>query len=268
MTSMRYLLSLFAGLIFVATVSAQSDDGVGSFGIEWGTGQVICTGDSDDADASSDPSYARAAAWDRRVLGAVGKGCGQLTPLDGGTWGASEPFKGRDSQGLSADFRLYVLHDRYAWQLGSATRIEDDGAPANLAAVLETPEFRSRFCAAKAAFSVGAASHEGPTEPNHRLAEARAEAVITRLRDVRAGCPAGSIPILYAINLGEHQNRCVDADRCADSSAAQRRVIMVAAEDLALGVNLEEALRQGIETQDVFRDVSVDDYDLFNVAAY
>lgn len=263
---LRSSLVIACSIVIAGGAGAQSDTR-GSFGIEWGTGKIICTDDADSGAApEEDPSYARAAMWDQLVLGEASQICASvLTPLDGGTWGASAPFSGTDSQGLSADFRLYVLHDRFSWRMGSTQDVEDAGAPAELADMLTTPEFFARFCAAKAAFSLGTASHEGPTPANHRLAGQRAVRVTRQLEAARGDCAPGQIPILYAINLGEHQNRsgCTSNGACAGSTAAQRRLIIVAAEDLALGVNLREALRAGMEEQEVFRDLSLDDYDLF-----
>ena len=147
--SLRFGLSLALGLIMSPAIYAQGGDS-GSFGIEWGTGEIICTDDADSrADQAEDPSYARAAMWDQLVLGDASTICASvLTPLDNGTWGESAPFAGADSQGLTADFRLYVLHDRFSWAMGSAENVEDDGAPAELAGMLSTPEFFARFCAA------------------------------------------------------------------------------------------------------------------------
>lgn len=253
-----------------ATAHAQ-ESAPQTYGLEWGTGNVICTDDSDDREAdTADPSYARAAAWDEKYLTSLSQTCEGLTPLDGGTWGATAPFTGADRDGRSAEFRLYVLSDQYAWKLGSASEILDSGEPADLATVLSTPQFQSKFCSANAAFSIGAASHEGPTAPNHRLASARSEAITSRLQTNRSGCPPGQIPILFAITLGEHQNRsgCTTNGKCSSGSAPQRRVVMVAAEDITLGVNLEQALRAGIVRQNVFRGFSVDDYDLFDVVSY
>lgn len=244
----------------------------GSFGIEWGTGRVICTGDYDsNVDEAADSSYARSAAWDRMVFGEVGGGCApDLTPLDGGTWGKTQPFEGTDEQGLSAEFVLYVLHDRFSWALGSASRITDDGAPADLASVLSTPQFSQAFCSAPAAFSVGAASHEGAPAPNHRLARQRGQHIVELLTTARRNCAPGQIPILFAVNLGQHQNRsgCTTDSDCAGTTGPQRRVVIVAAEEASIGVNLEAALRSAIEGQQVFRGFSVDDYDLFEVSEF
>lgn len=264
--------ALCLAMMGAAHSMAEAERPPNTFGIEWGTGNVICTDDGDEQETeNTDPSYARAAAWDARHLGEVAEACApDLTPLDGGTWGQSRPFRGSDAEGRSAEFRLYVLSDQYAWKLGSSTEILDNGAPADLSAVLATPQFQAKFCSANAAFSVGAASHEGPTEPNRRLARARGASIITRLKTNRAACPPGQIPILFAINLGEHQNTsgCTTEGTCSDDSAPQRRVITIAAEDITLGVDLEEALRTGIERQNVFRGFSVDDYDLFEVISY
>ena len=268
-------MTFFAKLLAVATVllclsplaEAQSES-EGSFGIELGTGKIICTGDGDSALAELDDSYARSLAWDRRVLG-IDNVCAEqeLTPMDGGTWGASQPFAGTDSQGLSADFRLYVLSEDYSWAFGSSRRIEENGAPAAMTDVVTTPEFTARFCGAKAAFGVGAASHEGATDVNHRLAQSRAGTIGAALSTHRRSCTGETLPILYTLSMGEHQNvEGVPAD--PQRTAPQRRVIIVAAEDMMLGVNLREALRQGIERQNVFKAISVDDYDLFDILDY
>ncbi|MEO0466812.1 MAG: hypothetical protein AAF216_09735 [Pseudomonadota bacterium] len=264
---MKGYVSLCAGALVsscFAMASAQSVE-QGSFGIELGTGKIICTGDADSDLSQLDDSYARSLEWDRRVLG-LDNMCDvqELTPIDGGTWGASAPFAGQDSQGLSADFRLYVLSEDYSWVFGSSRSIEESGAPAAMSDVVTTPQFTERFCGAKAAFSVGAASHEGATAINHRLSQNRATAIGAALNGSRADCTGATLPILYTLSLGEHQNRegsAADPNR----TTAQRRVIIVAAEDIMLGVNLREALRQGIETQNVFKAVSVDDYDLFEI---
>ena len=263
MTSSRWLL---AGAAALLAGPGNADER--SYGIEWGTGQVICTDDADSPHIPDDPSYARSATWDRLVLGE--NECGlSLAPLDGGTWGESAPFSGRDSEGRKAEFRLYVLHDRFNWKTGSAKDVEDNGKDTELAPVLTTPEFFQRFCAGKAVFSVGAASHDGPKQVNHRLAANRGESVSIRLADVRGGCPAGPVPILYGINLGEARapETCATPNTCQAKRAAQRRVIIVAAIELAIDVNLREALQQGLEEQEVFRDLSLDDYDLFVVTS-
>lgn len=260
----RLFAGTVLGLCLAAQASAQSDE-EGSFGIELGTGKVICTGDRDSSLAELDDSYARSLEWDRRVLG-IDNVCAEqeLTPIDGGTWGASAPFAGTDSQGLSADFRLYVLSEDYSWAFGSSQAIEENGAPAAMADVVTTSEFTERFCSAKAAFSVGAASHEGATALNHRLAQSRASTIGSALNARRTVCTGPTLPILYTLSMGEHQN-AEGAPADPRRTAPQRRVIIVAAENMMLGVNLREALRQGIETQNVFKAVSVDDYDLFNI---
>ncbi len=261
------LLGVCLALGLSMPVLAQSAGDQGSFGLERGTGAVICTGDADmDGGVNTDdPSYALSALWDRMVLGDTLGVCGnELRPLDDGVWGETAPFSGADAAGRSADFRLYVLHDRYVWKIGSSREILDSGRLVNFREIFMTPEFFNRFCAAKAVLSVGAASHEGPTRLNHQLAANRGEAVAGALQDARADCAEGQIPILYALNIGEFRD---DVGPGRDTSP-QRRVIIVAAENLTLGINLSQALRQGIETQNIFSGVSIDDYDLFDVEAY
>jgi len=261
-------LALGAAMVLGAVTAAHAQDTQGSFGIERGTGNIICTGDADSSLAQLDDSYARALEWDRRVLG-IDNVCNtqELTPIDGGTWGASAPFAGADSQGLTADFRLYVLSDDYSWAFGSSRDIEENSAPAQMDDVVSTAEFTDRFCRAKAAFGVGAASHEGATAVNHRLAQARAGTIGTALNERRRICSGPTLPIFYTLSMGEHLNLGgMPADPMR--TAPQRRVIIVAAEDMMLGVNLREALRVGLEDQNVFEAMSVEDYDQFEILDY
>lgn len=230
-----------------------------SFGIERGTGAIICTDDKDDNRRADDPSYALAALWDQMVLG--NSPCA-LTPIDGGTWGVSRRITGQDTSGKSADFKLYVLNDQYSWKLGSSREIQEEGRPVPFNSVLGTPEFFSRFCSAKAALALGAASHEGAKAVNHKLAQARGERIAATLNIARGNCPQGQIPIMYSVNLGEHKN-----NRPAGGSAPQRRAIIVAAEEMTIGVNLTQALRGALDENLVLPNFSPDDYDLFEVEA-
>ncbi len=261
----RVLTAIAMLAALIGSAHAQSAVDQGSFGIERGTGNIICTGDTDMVPRNDDPSYALSALWDQMYLShTTGICAAELTPLDGGTWGVSAPFAGADSQGRQADFRLYVLHDRYAWKLGSSREIVDNGRRVDLNDVFATPQFFERFCSAKAVLSVGAASHEGPTVLNHQLARKRGKTVSGQLRSRRGQCGAGRIPILYAINLGQHRGT---AHQTSDTSP-QRRVFIIATENLTLGINLQEALKHGIETQSVFKGISLNDYDLFEVKSY
>lgn len=253
---MRIVFGLAVASLLGFSQPAAAQD---SFGTERGTGEIICTDDADDNRDPNDASYARAALWDQMVLGT--SPC-DLTPLDNGTWGESRPVSGADDQGRDAKFRLYVLHDRYSWTLGSSTQIEDDGVPVKFAEVLNTPQFFERFCSAKAALALGAASHEGPTAPNHRLAKARGDIVAASLAGFRDDCTEGRIPLIYAITLGEHQN-----SRIQGNTAPQRRVVIIAAEEMTVGVDLEQALQNALATQPVLDGFSVSDYDLFLIMA-
>jgi hypothetical protein len=264
---MKSMVSAMAGVVLSGAVSAQtSEDG---FGVSWGGQSAICHNDGDETKAR-DESYARSVIWDKMVLGEAYRGCdatpapmvidAELRAIDGGTWGLSAPFTGTDAQGREATFRLYVLNSRYSWVFDSANAIEDEGRRAALGEILNTPEFRQRFCEAKAAFSVGAASFEGATDRNHRLAGARAETVTQNLYGTRETCQEGRIPLLFNLNVGENQES-------VPQSSIQRRVVIVVAEKIAIDVNLEEALRNALDRQSVFREVSLAEYDLFDLEA-
>jgi|GEM_PF-1738636 len=267
-TIMKTAILSMAALSALATAaSAQtSEDG---FGISWGGQSAICHNDGDES-KPRDESYARSVIWDKMVLGEAYRGCdatpapmvidAELRAIDGGTWGLSKPFVGTDAAGREATFRLYVLNSRYSWAFDSASDIEDEGGRASLDEILNTPEFRQRFCEAKAAFSVGAASFEGATDRNHRLAGARAETVTQKLYGTRETCSEGRIPLLFNLNVGENQEP-------VPQSSIQRRVVIVVAEKIAIDLNLEEALRNALDRQNVFREVSLAEYDLFDLEA-
>jgi hypothetical protein len=267
-TRLRGFIALALGFAMLApTAAAQS----GGMGIERSTGRIICDNDIDDdaARRASDPSYAASRLWDEMMFGRGGyptcdRDTNDLTPLDGGTWGMSAPFTGADAAGRTADFRLYVLSDAYTWSLGSSSRIEDAGTPVDLPALIGSPEFSARFCASKAVFSLGTASFGGARSTNHRLAGERASTISDGLGARRTACPAGRIPLLFAVNMGQYARPSSAGDA---GSAAQRRVIIVAAEDIAIDINLEQALRAGLAAQDVFDGLAVQDYDLFLVEA-
>ncbi|MEL7231365.1 MAG: hypothetical protein AAGJ85_02515 [Pseudomonadota bacterium] len=263
MVSLPKILALLGAFISAGTLVAHAQTRPDTFGIERGTGAVICTNDGDEnTENTDDPSYAIAAMWDQMVLGASAA-CGeQLTPLDNGTWGESKPFTAADNAGLAADFRLYVLHDSYTWANGSDRQVLNDGEPVMFNEILKTPQFFQRFCSAKAVLSVGTASQGGPTAVNHRLARERGRIVASALKSYRPDCTTQSAPVMYALSLGQHRG-----DRQGDR-ATQRRVVIVAAEDLAIGVNLEQALRRGLDEQNVFGDMSVVDYDQFDLISF
>lgn len=261
-----YTLKIIAAAVALTcfqTAMAQSK----TFGIELGTGRIICTDDGDYTPRNDDPSFAASAAWDEHVFGSNQVPCfAPLTDLDPGVWKQSEPFDGADEQGRKADFRIYVLHDRFSWQLGSTWEIELNGENVPPSDIFEAPNFKERFCNANAAFAFGASSHEGPRGSNERTAGARATTVSSALKSVREVCTAGRIPIIFGVNLGEHEYD--PSCGSAACSANQRRVIIISADEITIGVDLEKALSKGIKDQRVFEGLDVDKYSLFKVNSY
>ena len=261
-----FVLSVLAvgfALICMPQAYAQSP----TFGTELGTGRIICTDDADYKANSDDPSYAISAAWDARVFGDAGIPCfSPLTDLDAGVWKQSEPFSGADAEGRKADFRIYVLHNTYSWQLGSTWKIEQDGVEADPASIFQAPNFMKRFCEANAAFAFGTSSHEGPRGINESTAAKRAATVSKTLTSLREACEEGRIPIVFGINLGEHENDPTCSTKAC--SAAQRRVIIISADEITTGVDMAAALTAGIEDQNVFEGLDVEKYSLFIVRSY
>jgi len=244
------------------TASAQSY----TFGTELGTGRIICTDDGDYTPDDDDPSYAAAAAWDAYIFGDREVPCyAPLSDLDPGVWKQSEPFKGTDEDGNQANFKIYVLHDAYSWTLGSTWQLELNGAEVDPTSIFQAPNFMDRFCNSNTAFAFGASSHEGPRAANERTSGARAKTVSNSLSSVRTNCEAGRIPIIFSVNLGEHEYdpSCPTA-KC---SLAQRRVIIISANDISTDINLPQALAKGIEDQRVFKGLDVKKYSLFDMAS-
>ena len=242
----------------------------GSYGIEYGTGRVICTDDSDSQSDQTGADYEASRAWDRRVLGDLDPCAEELTDLDVGVWKQTRPFGGADKEGRRANFRIYVLHDTYNWVSGSAINIEKDGAPVTPASIFSAPNFNQRFCSANAAFGMGTSSSDGSTVSNNAMAAQRTETVASALTVVRDACDEGRIPIVFGVNLGEHAERvtCANGGNCTPSLPDQRRVIIIATDELTVDTDLSEALAAGLREQDVFKGLGVDRYKLFEIKSY
>ncbi|MEO0467065.1 MAG: hypothetical protein AAF216_11035 [Pseudomonadota bacterium] len=253
--------------------SAQSANQTGTFGIELGTGRVICTGDSDgrgEGHEVLDDSYARSAAWDARVFGTTDSVCKPDAPVfetvDSGVWERTATFVGRDSLGRAANLRLYVLDAQFTWAFGSSRQIMQGTTPARFLYIFGRPMFLSEFCSGDAAVAIGAASFEGDRGLNARLARARAGTVggeMTRLAD---GCGEETPPNLHYLNLGEFtaETQCMREGTCSgNDTAPQRRVVIVGVDEADAGVNMEEAIRNGLTSRTAVSVMSANDYDLF-----
>lgn len=263
----RIILASLTAFAAIGTLTASSQSEGPTFGVELGTGRIICTDDGDYTPSNHDPSYARAQAWDKHVFGNQEIPCySPLTDLDVGIWKQSEPFAGTDDDGNKADFRIYVLHDTYSWSLGSAFKIELNGIEADPQTIFEAPNFSERFCSSNSAFAFGASSHEGPRVPNERMALARAKTVSGALTGVRANCSNGRVPIVFGVNLGEHKRDPSCLSKAC--SANQRRVIIISADEITTGADLPAALAKGIEEQRVFKGLDVENYSLFEIESY
>ncbi len=253
----RKLTVLSCSFLALGLLPAAAQDGkpTGTFGNVHTSGKTKCVKEA------TDQGYNYSMVWDQIVFGDGGPCKPTLKLYDGGTWGSTTVFKGADSEGRTGDFRIYILSDDYAWKLGSSTEIEEDGAASNFLDLISQPEFFARLCGSDSAMGIGTASFEGNQASNRALAAKRADTIA---RFVEAGtrhCSTETVPTPYKVNLGEHKATSAgEAD-----TAWQRRVIIVAAENQSLGLNIREALWQGLTEGELFDDFSVENYDTFVV---
>ncbi len=262
-----------------SSAAAQSGTQAGTFGIERGTGKIICTGDGDgrgEGQEVLDESYARSAAWDRMVLGEGAMPCAPEAPvfeqIDDGMWERTAAFSGTDSAGLRAYMRIYVLEDRFAWAFGSASNVEElGGKPAKLSFVFGRPMFLSEFCAGDGAVAIGAASFEGDRQANRGLSQRRARTLGNEMQRLTEFCGAQTPPALHGVTLGEFTSEtpCMRAGTCAgNTTAPQRRVVLIGIADAQPGINLAEAVKDALGTQTARNVLSISEYDVFDFASY
>ena len=260
------------GLLWTGLASAQSNGQSGTFGIELGTGKTICTGDGDGQGEGIEPlddSYARSAAWDRMMFGDTNQ-CApvkvEFTEIDEGTWARTPVFSGTDSTGRRADMRIYVLDDRFSWVFGSSRQIEEGDRPARFSYIFARPMFLGEFCEGDAAVALGAASYEGDAELNRRLAGNRADTIGAQMTRLAGFCGEQTPPDLFKVNLGEFKavTDCMRAGTCTGrATSPQRRVVIVGVATAEPGVNLSEAVRNGLASPIARAVVAAGDYEVF-----
>lgn len=223
-----FVMGAFAILSFPSNGQSNADEKI--YGIERGTGEVRCI--SKPASAQIDPSYARAAAWDRMMFGEGESPCGiELEEFDPGTWSRTQPLPGVDSGGRSSDFRIYVLDARFAWTFGSSEQIEREGDIAQFGDIFSRPLFLNELCSADAALGFGAASFEGDEAINRQIAGRRGRTIASQLSQVGTLCETTSGPPLYSVNLGEHIETldCGNSAECRAQTSGQRRLVFLIA---------------------------------------
>ncbi|MEM9738959.1 MAG: hypothetical protein AAF829_03755 [Pseudomonadota bacterium] len=261
--------ALATALALLGAATAKAQENQGTFGIERGTGNIICTGDGDGQGEGVQPldeSYARSAAWDRMMFGDQNQ-CApasvEFTEIDEGTWARTQMFSGTDTQGLRADMRIYVLDDRFSWVFGSSQDIEEGDRPARFAYIFGRPAFLGEFCEGDAAVAVGAASYEGDAELNRTLADNRANTIGSQMTRLAGFCGEQTPPELYKVNLGEFTavTDCMRAGTCTGrATSPQRRVVIIGVSAAEPGVNLSEAVRSGLGTPVASDVITTDEY--------
>lgn len=245
---------------FLATgvASAQDAKPKGVFHNKYGTGELFCVPIPENPGAD----WLRSLYWDQQTFGNRGPCDPDLEYIDQGMWGRTALLSGVDSAGRRADFRFYVLNERYAWALGSASRIEERGRAANFDTFLATDVFFDRFCTSNAALGLGAASYEGETAANHRLAGARSRVIAENVNGVTGRCASGSAPDVMAVNLGEH------AETPEANTADQRKVVIVLMRNAEADVNIAEALKNAVGDQELVDGFALKNYDLLDIAPF
>ncbi len=196
---------------------------------------------------------------------------GTLSRFNDELWLESRSFIGTDENGRTANLRIYILSQDYAWAFGEGRSVEKETSDIDLSSLFEGEDFRDRFCTSDHLMAIGTSSFEGPQELNHRLARTRGQALVAALSRLKLSCDTGG-PTLLAASLGEHAETspCPGRARCPEATQSQRRILLVGVNGSEDGINYDEALWSGMRRFDAgedgfFRDFRLADYDQFEV---
>ncbi len=196
---------------------------------------------------------------------------GTLSRFNDELWLESRTFIGTDSQGRTANLRIYILSQDYAWAFGEGREIVTAGQSVALRTLFTGTDFRDRFCNSDNLMAIGTSSFEGPQELNHRLARTRGQALVAALSTLKPTCDNEG-PTLLAASLGEHAETspCPGRVRCPEATKSQRRILLVGVNGSEDGIDYNEALWSGMRRFDAgedgfFRDFRLADYDQFEV---
>jgi len=196
---------------------------------------------------------------------------GTLSRFNDELWLESRTFIGTDTEGRTANLRIYILSQDYAWAFGEGRNVVKGEEDVRITSLFNGADFRERFCDADNLMAIGTSSFEGPQELNHRLARTRGQALVASLSTLQASC-ATEGPRLLAASLGEHAETspCPGRVRCPEATQSQRRILLVGVNGSEDGINYDEALWSGMRRFDAgedgfFRDFRLADYDQFEV---
>lgn len=144
-------------------------------------------------------------------------------------------FKGCDRTGLCADFKLFAPGASYRWVFDTAMFESVDGRRPDM-----SPAIQSYMDDSVGAIASGLASREGSSEFNRRLSACRSMRLADLLADV-----AGDTDNIYRVSLG----RYVDPAGAPTDTSIERLLVMAFILRTDYGVNLSEALKDGLQRE-------------------
>jgi hypothetical protein len=148
--------------------------------------------------------------------------------------------KGKDSKGRVAAFRVLVLPGGQHWQFASDRVVLDaDGQEIDIRARVQSQAVQELLAAGTHLICVGAASVEGTVHQEERRAAQRARRLAEQ---VSPALPDNML--LYTLSLGRFARSCEDCS--PDSTAAQRRVVLIVVAAAHVSVELPAALRDAL----------------------
>ena len=150
-------------------------------------------------------------------------------------------FQGCDADGRCATIKIYAPGFDYRWTYGSVALEVEDPRRGRLA-----PLISEDLLDAEAVIAAGLASHEGGDDYNRRLSACRSKYLAQLIEDAQA--VVNSDAPLYRVALGRYQPS--DGEYFEnDDSAIERMIVMAFVLDQDPGLDLEQALRQGLTAE-------------------
>ncbi len=158
------------------------------------------------------------------------------TPSDGSF---RTSFRGCDSNGRCAEFRIVAPGYTYRWTFDSVSMDPVQGVEPDLLPVTEN-ELRS----ARAVIAAGLASREGGDAINRQLSACRSKRLAALLDGVQSRI--GTRVPSYRVSLGRYEDAAPSSGVSGGDTSIERLVVMAFVLDFDRGLNINEALKDGL----------------------